>query len=155
MCHFFIMVICQDAPFCHLFINFCQTFDNFLPKFVIFAKFVIVLRIANYQHAPILSSHLNIWPNIWWIFATLAIFVEICLLSIFPSLSPHLRFCQIVDGFLPNSPFSQICHFCQNRQLLICLFCCLVVSILAKLTGFAKYVIFVKPTIMDIFLNFC
>ena len=60
---------------------------------------------------PSLSSHLNIWPNPWWIFGALAIFVEICLLSIFPSLPPHLRFCQLVDGFLLNSLFSQICHF--------------------------------------------
>ena len=60
-----------------------------------------------------------------------------------------MRFCQTVDGFLPNSPFSQICHFCVNRQLSICLFCCFIVSVLAKFAGFAKYVIFVKPTIID------
>ena len=51
-----------------------------------------------------LSFHLNIWPNPWWMFGTLTIFVEICLLSIFPSLSPHLRFYQIVGGFLPIFP---------------------------------------------------
>ena len=84
---------------------------------------------------PFLSSHLNIWPNPWWMFGTLTIFVEICLLSIFPSLSPHLRFYQIVGGFLLNSPFSQICHFCENRQLSIGPFCCLIVSILAKFAG--------------------
>ena len=60
-----------------------------------------------------------------------------------------MRFCQTVDGFLPNSPFSQICHFCVNRHLSICLFCCFIVSVLAKFAGFAKYVIFVKPTIID------
>ena len=98
---------------------------------------------------PFLSSHLNIWPNPWCIFGTPTIFVENCLLSIFPSLSPHLRFYQIVGGFLLNSPFSQICHVCENRQLSIWLFCCLIVSILAKLAAFAKYVIFVKPTIID------
>ena len=84
---------------------------------------------------PFLSSHLNIWPNPWWMFGTLTIFVEICLLSIFPSLSPHLRFYQIVGGFLLNSPFSHTCHFCENRQLSIWLFCCLIVSILAKFAG--------------------
>ena len=93
-------------------------------------------------------------------FGTLAISVEIYLFSIFPSLSPQMRFCQTVDGFLPNSPFSQICHFCVNRHLSICLFCCFIVSVLAKFAGFAKYVIFVKPTIIDMPLlsscfNFC
>ena len=45
---------------------------------------------------PFLSSHLNIWPNPWWIFGTPAIFVEICLKSIFPSLSRTLF------GILPD-----------------------------------------------------
>ena len=44
-------------------------------------------------------------------------------LSRFPSLSPQLRLCETFDGFLPNSPSSQICHFRENRQLSICLFC--------------------------------
>ena len=71
-----------------------------------------------------------------------------------------MRFCQTVDGFLPNSPFSQICHFCVNRQLSICLFCCFIVAVFAKFADFAKYVIFVKPTIIDMPLlsscfNFC
>ena len=65
-----------------------------------------------------------------------------------------------MDSCSINSPFSQICHFCENRQLSVCLFCYLIVSILAKFTGFAKYVIFVKPTIIDMPLlsscfNFC
>ena len=94
-----------------------------------------------------LSFHLNIWPNPWWMFGTLTIFVEICLLSIFPSLSPHLRFYQIVDGFLLNSPFSRF-----------------VVSLSQSLPNspvrFAKYVIFVKATITHMPLlsscfNFC
>ena len=29
---FVIIAICQDATFCHLFVSFCQTFDNFLPN---------------------------------------------------------------------------------------------------------------------------
>ena len=29
---FVIIAICQNAPFCHLFVDFCQTFDNFLPN---------------------------------------------------------------------------------------------------------------------------
>ena len=112
-------------------------------------------------------------------FGTLAIFAEICRsrlhlpfsycnshLSRFPSLTPQLRFCQTFDGFLPNSPFSQICHFRENRQLSICLFCCLIYFFshsfndsFAKFANFAKYVIFVNPTIIDhasfvILLNF-
>ena len=148
------------CPFLSSLCKVLSIFDNFLPKFVIFAKFVIVLKIASYQHAPF--CHL-IWifgQTLDDFFGTLAIFVEIYLFSIFPSLSPQMRFCQTVDGFLPNSPFSQICHFCVNRHLSICLFCCFIVSVLAKFAGFAKYVIFVKPTIIDMPLlwscfNFC
>ena len=29
---FVIIAICQNAPFCHLFVDFFQTFDNFLPN---------------------------------------------------------------------------------------------------------------------------
>ena len=106
-------------------------------------------------------------------FGTLAIFAEMrrsrlhlpfsycnSYLSRFPSLTPQLRFCKTFDGFLPNSPFSLICHFCVTRQLSICLFCCFIVPVLTKFAGFAKYVIFVKPTIIDMLLlsscfNFC
>ena len=101
---------------------------------------------------PFLSPHLNIWPNPWWIFGALAIFVEIRRLSIFPSLPPHLRFCQLVDGFLfsfAQFPFFSNLPFLWNRQLSICLFCCLIVSILVKFDGFAKYVIFLQPTSID------
>ena len=60
-----IIGICKYAPFyhlfCQLFKNFCQTFDGFLPNLSLF------------------SSHLNIWPNLWWAFGVLDIFAEICL----------------------------------------------------------------------------
>ena len=77
-------------------------------------------------------------------------------LSRIASLSPQSRFFQTFDGFLPNSPFSQTCHFRENRQLSICLFCRLI-SIFcqtfnesfAKFANCAKSVIFVKPTIID------
>ena len=77
-------------------------------------------------------------------------------LSRIASLSPQLRLFQTFDGFLPNSPFSQTCHFRENRQLSIYLFCCLIEIFcqtfnesFAKFANFAKNVIFVKPTIID------
>ena len=100
-----------------------------MPLFVIFVQPLItscqirhlrkICQCPKNQQStsPFLSSHLNIWPNPWWIFGTLVLFVKIFLLSILPSLSPHFKFCQIVDGFLLNSPFSQICHFCESRKL--------------------------------------
>ena len=60
--------------------------------------------------------------------------------------------CHLVWGFpdcgriLAQFSIFSICHFCENCQLWIYLFCCLIVSILAE---FTKYVIFVNPTIMD------
>ena len=148
---FVIIAICQDATFCHLFVNFFQTFDNFLPNSP------SSQNLCQLSTCPFLSSHLNIWPNPWWIFGRLTIFVEICLLSIFPSLSPHLRFYQIMGGFFLNSPFSQICHFCENRQLPIWLFCCLIVSNLAKFViwcHFSKLTIIDMPLLSPCF-NFC
>ena len=151
---FFEKSVIVTVAFFVISFEFCPNLSCYiLPKFAI-------LKIANYQHT--LFCHL-IWifgQTLDDFFGTLAIFVEICLLSIFLSLSPHLRFCQTVDGFLPNSPFSEIRHSCVNRQLSMCLFCCLIVSILAKFSGFAKYAIFVKPTIIDMPLlsscfNFC
>ena len=35
-------------------------------------------------------------------------------LSSFPSLSPHLSFCQTCHGFLPNPPFSQFANFVKS-----------------------------------------
>ena len=103
-----------------------------------------------------LRSLLLIWAKTWQMSV---------LLSNSPSsqnLSLSLKWpCQIMDGFLLDQfpTFSNL-PFCENRQLSICLFCYLIVSILAKFTGFAKYVIFVKPTIIDMPLlssafNFC
>ena len=141
---FVIIAICQDAPLCHLFVKPLKT----LCQICHLRKFVIVLKIANYMHLFVISFEYLAKPlmNFWhtrYICGNLP-FVNIAFLP------PHLRFCQIMDGFLLNSPFSQISHFCENRQLTICLFCCVVISILAKFAGFAKYVIFVKPTIIDI-----
>ena len=68
------------------------------------------------------------------------------LLSRFPSLSPHLRFCKTFDGFLPFSwklPAA-------NRPLLLShlIFLPDFWWILAKFANFAKYVIFVRRTII-------
>ena len=122
ICHFRKTAICQDAPVCHLILIFGQT--------------------------------------LWWIFGTLAVFAEICLFCINFSFSNYNRhaFVKIplfftsigvlpnLDGFLPNSPFSQICHFRENRQLWICLFSCLSEMFcqtfnesFAKFANFAKY----------------
>ena len=134
----------RHASFVISSFEFWQTSNELLPNSPP-SHNVIFLKIANCQHPTF--CHL-IWifgQTLDDFFGTLAISVEIYLFSIFPSLSPQMRFCQTVDGFLPNSPFSQICHFCVNRHLSICLFCCFIVSVLAKFAGFAKYVIFVNP----------
>ena len=59
----------------------------------------------------------------------LSIFAEICRfrlnlpfsynrhLSSFPSLPPHLSFCQTFDGFLPNPPFSQFANFVKSPNV--------------------------------------
>ena len=65
------------------------------------------------------------------------------------SLSPHLRFYRSWVDSCSIPRFLRFAIFCENHQLSIWLFCCPIVSILAKLAGFAKYVIFVKPTIID------
>ena len=132
---FVIIAICQDAPFCHVYVNFCQPFDSFLPNSPSFAKFVIVLKIANYQQTP--------FCHLIWIFGqTLDEFLAhspYLSKSVFCQYSPlcHLiwGFNQIVGGFLLSSPFSHICHFCEKRQLSIWLSCSLAVSILAKFAG--------------------
>ena len=67
----------------------------------------------------------------------------------------NIPLCHLIWGFpdcgriLARFPIFSICHFCENCQLWIYLFCCLIVSILAEFAGFTKYVIFVNPTIMD------
>ena len=109
---------------------------------------------------PFLSSHLNIWPNPWWFFWHTR---HICRNLPFVNIPLFVTSFEVLPDrwwILAQFPFSQICHFWVNRQLSICLFCCLIVSILAKFAGFAKYVIFVKPTIIDMpllssWFNFC
>ena len=120
ICHF---CYNRDLSRCPFLSSLCK---YLLAKFAIFAKFVIVL-IASYQHA--LFCHLI------WIFGQT--FDEFCsppppfLLKFafsqyFPLCHPpHFRFCQSVDGFLANSPFSQICHFRESRH---CHYACFVVS---------------------------
>ena len=51
----------------------------FVISFVNFLKTFVKPWITSYQICHFLSSHLNIWPNPWWIFGILAIFAEICL----------------------------------------------------------------------------
>ena len=73
-----------------------------------------------------LLSHSNIWPNPWWIFGTLAIFVEVCLFLLnlpfsyynrhlwrFPSLSLQLGFYQTFNGSCPILPFLKFAIFAK------------------------------------------
>ena len=61
---------------------------------------------------PLFVIHLFIWPNSWTLhFCRNLPFSYNRHLSSFPSLSPHLSFCQTFDGFLPNLPFSQFANF--------------------------------------------
>ena len=97
-------------------------------EFTIPAKFVIVLKIANYQHAP--------FCHLIWIFGqTLGEFlVHSPYLSKF-AVCQYFRLCHLIWGFasswmdscsaLLNSPFSQICHFCEIAN---CQYACFVVS---------------------------
>ena len=94
-------------------LHFCQTFINF-AKLVIFIKLSFV-KMPLFVISFVFGQTLE-----------LSVFAEICrfrlnlpfsynrhLLS-FPSLSPHLSFCQTFDGFLPNPPFSQFANFVKS-----------------------------------------
>ena len=82
ICHFYKIVICQEAPFYHPFV-LGQTPE--LSIFVEICRFRLNLTFSYNRH-----------------------------LSSFPSLSPHLSFCQTFDGFLPNPPFSQFANFVKS-----------------------------------------
>ena len=96
-----------------------------LAKFAIFAKFVMVL-IVNMPIFVISFEYLakplmNFWPA-----PPTPFLLKFAFSQYFPPChAPHLRFCQTFDGFLANSPFSQICHFRENRH---CHYACFVVS---------------------------
>ena len=114
------IAICQDATFCHLIWIFGRSLDDFLAYSPFLPKF------------PFFAQNLPFSYN--------------RRLSRFSSLSPHLRFCKTFDGFLPFSwklPAA-------NRPLLLSHLNCLpdLWWILAKFANFAKYVIFVRPTII-------
>ena len=154
---FVIIAICEDAPFCHLFVDFCQTFDNFFTNWSSSENLSLSwkwptinmpLFVISFEYLA--KPLLNFWHT-----------HHICRnLSIFPSLSPQLRFYQIVGRFLPIFPdlpflwksstvnmpvlLSHCLNPCQIRryvsqnmsfslrpQLATCLFCHLV-SMFAK-----------------------
>ena len=94
------IAICQDDPFCHLICIFGHTLDEFLTYSPFLPKFPLFDQSLPFSY----NRHL----------------------SRFPSLSPHLRFCQTFNRFLANSPFSPICHFRENCQLPLGLFRCLI-----------------------------
>ena len=58
-----------DMPLLSSCFNFCQTLNKFLQN----------LSFSWNRHlsrCPFLPSYLNIWPNPWWMFSTLAIFFQ-------------------------------------------------------------------------------
>ena len=125
-CHFYKIVICQDAPFCHLICIWPNSWTlHFCPVFFLFR---LNLPFSYYNHH----------------------------LSRFPSLSLQLRFCQTFNGFLPNSLFLKFAIFakianCQYASFVVSFnfFCQTFNESLAKFANFAKNVIFVNPTIID------
>ena len=52
-------------------------------------------------------------------------------LSSFPSLSPHLSFCQTFDGFLPNP--TTIFSICQFREIANCQYCLFALDVAAAM----------------------
>ena len=125
---FAMIAICQDAPFCHLLVIFVNPLITSC-QIRHLRKICHCPKNCQLSTCPFLSSHLNIWPNPWWIFRhtrhfcpTLP-FVNIPLSVTSFEVLPDRRW------ILPNSPFSQICHFCEN---------CLIVKILAKFAGLEK-----------------
>ena len=94
-------------------LNFCQTFINFC-QICHFYK-IVIFQNAHFCHL------ICIWPNPWTLplsrnlpFSPKFPFSCNRHLSRFPSLSPHLRFCQTFDGFLPNYRFSQFANFVKS-----------------------------------------
>ena len=94
-------------------LHFCQTFINFCQ--ICHLDKIVISQDAPFGHPFVFGQTLE-----------LSIFAEICRfrlnlpfsynrhLSSFPSLSPHLSFCQTFDGFLPNHPFSQFANFVKS-----------------------------------------
>ena len=75
---------------------------NFLlDLYMQFHKICHFHKTHNYRHASFVIL-LTFLPNVYEF------------LSSFPSLSPHLSFCQTFDGFLPNHPFSQFANFVKS-----------------------------------------
>ena len=117
-------ILCQIRPFreiCH----FRKTYNYQHASFVILLTFLPNV----YKYLPNLSFvkmplfvisfvfgqtlELSIFAEIWRFRLNLP-FSYNCHLSSFPSLSPHLSFCQTFDGFLPNPPFSQFDNFVKS-----------------------------------------
>ena len=120
ICYFRKIVICQDATFFHLIWIFGRRLDDFVAYAPFLPKF------------PFFAQNLPFSYN--------------RRLSRFPSLSPHLRFCKTFDGFLPFSwklPAANGPLLLSHLNFLPDLW-----WILAKFANSAKYVIFVKPTII-------
>ena len=113
----------------------------FVISFVNFLKMFVKPLITSCQICHFLSSHLNIWPNPWWIFGILAIFAKICLYRLnFPfSYNRYLykmpvflfsfKFCKPLIFwwiFQKIRWFRKKWHFRKNPQLTTSFFCHLV-----------------------------
>ena len=85
------------------FVNSCQMCH--------FVKPTISCQDAPFWHLPeyLAKPFKNTWLTRH--FCLNFPFSHNCHLARFPSLWPHLSFCQTFEGFLPNFPFSQIGHF--------------------------------------------
>ena len=110
---------------------------------------------------PFLSSHLNIWPNPWWMFGTLAIFLEICLCQYSP---PHHLIWGFARPLMDSCPIPRFLKFAIFTKIANCQHACFVVSLSQSLPNspVSQNVIFVKPTIIDYqlpllssYFNFC
>ena len=156
---FVIIAICQDALFRHLFVNFCQTFDNFLPNSPSLQNWHSPKN-RQLSTCPFLSSHLNIWPNPWrFLWHTRHIcrnlpFLNIPLFVTSNEVLPDRWWILAQFPIFSNLPFL---YKSPTVNMPVLLFHCLSPC---QIPGFAKYVIFLKPTIIDIPLlsscfNFC
>ena len=155
---FVLMAICQDAPFCHLFVNFCQTFDNFLPNSPSSQNLSLSLKSPTINIPLFVISFeylakplMNFWHT-HHICRNLS-FVNIPLFVTSFEVLPDRGW--ILAHFPTFAIFVKIAN---------CQYDCFVVSLSQSLPNspvrFAKYVIFVKPTIIDMPLlsscfNFC
>ena len=117
---------CQTGQFCNLSFSYDSQLSTCLFFHIgfIFAKpFVNSCQMCHFIKPTISCQDAPFWhlpeylakpfKNTWLTrhFCLNFPFSHNCHLARFPSLWPHLSFCQTFEGFLPNFPFSQVGHF--------------------------------------------